>query len=113
MCSNWCGRMGARSHAMSKVGTIKKVEAICTACGGTGLYEGFCEVEGYPVVCLRCGGTGCERIVYVPFVKRRLRKGVKGVSLSQGSFIVTGVGSTGDNVTYQEFLDGKLKYNER
>ena len=87
------------------------VNSVCSSCGGTGLYRGFCEKEGYPVVCTSCDGSGCETITYMPFVKRKLLRGIKGVSLSRGRFILTGVGSTGDIVSYADFLKGKLKYN--
>lgn len=88
---------------------MKQVKAICSSCRGTGLYEGMCEAKGHPVVCLDCNGTGCEIIRYTPFVKRRIIRGVKSVSLSQGRFILTGVGKKGETVTYKEFLNGKLK----
>lgn len=89
---------------------MKSIKTVCSACGGTGLYEGFCEEKGHPVICLRCNGTGCEEIRYEPFLKRRKRKGVKGVRMSRGTFIATGVGPVGAEISYQEFLEGK--YNE-
>ena len=42
----------------------KIVKAVCTSCGGTGLYTGFCEEKGHPVVCRSCKGTGCMEISY-------------------------------------------------
>ena len=86
------------------------VKAVCTSCGGTGLYTGFCEEKGHPVVCRSCKGTGCMEISYEPFIERKIITGVKSVSLSQGSCIVTGVGKIGKEVSYEDFLEGKLKY---
>lgn len=86
------------------------VKAVCQSCGGTGLYEGFCEPKGHPVVCLNCEGSGCSTFFYTPFVERKKKNGVKGVSLSRGTFILTGVGKVGEEVTYEQFLNGKLKY---
>jgi hypothetical protein len=88
----------------------KTIKAVCGSCGGSGLYQGFCEAKGHPVVCLSCNGTGCEEIQYEPFEKRRVIRGVKSVRLSRGSFIGTGVGGEGKSVTYKEFLEGTLKY---
>jgi hypothetical protein len=89
---------------------LMTVRAICTSCNGSGVYCGFMEKGGTGVVCVTCGGTGCEEIRYAPFVARRIIKGVHTVSLSKGRFIVTGVGATGDSVSYQDFLKGKIKY---
>ena len=89
---------------------MQKILSVCGSCRGTGLYEGFCEKEGYPVVCLNCRGTGCQEISYEPFVERKKKNGVKGVSLSKGSFIWSGIGPVGEVVSYQDFLDGKIKY---
>lgn len=88
----------------------KTVKAVCSSCNGTGLYSGMCEGKGHAVVCLTCGGTGCEAIKFTPFKKRKLTKSIKTVSLSKGRFVLTGVGSTRDTVSYNEFLKGKLKY---
>jgi len=89
---------------MSKV----VVQAECSACDGTGLYQGFAEPKGTAVVCIRCNGTGCSNLSYEPFTRRRGRKGVQMVRRSAGSFIATGVGPTGDSITYKEFASGKM-----
>ena len=88
------------------------IKAECIDCDGTGLYEGFCERKGHPVICTTCAGTGCQNLYYTPFVKRKVKKGVKGVSLSQGRFIVTGVGATGEEISYPDFIEGKLEYQK-
>lgn len=87
-----------------------EIKVVCSDCRGSGLYQGFCEKPGYPVVCRGCNGTGAEILGGTPFKKRRILKGVKGVALSRGMFIATGVGAAGDTVTYEQFLKGKLKY---
>jgi len=77
-------------------------------CGGTGVYSGMLEAEDEAVVCLGCRGTGCEAVSYVPFTKRKRRRGIKTVRLSRGSSLITGAGGVGDSVPYAEFLKGKL-----
>jgi hypothetical protein len=87
----------------------KTIKAVCSSCRGTGVYSGMCEGNGHAVVCLNCDGTGCEKITYIPFKKRRMKQGIDTVSISKGRFILTGVGSVGEKVSYKEFLAGKLK----
>lgn len=86
----------------------KTIKAVCSGCGGTGLYSGLCEPVGVAVVCLCCGGTGCEELAYTPFTKRKGRRGIKTVRCSRGSFIGTGVGPYGKEISYKEFQAGKL-----
>ncbi len=81
-----------------------KVQAECGSCGGTGLYRGFAEKPGEPVVCLNCGGTGAVMIEYTPYTGRKNKTGVKAVHVSRGSFLMTGVGAKeGTAMTYEEF----------
>ena len=83
---------------------MKTVLAQCGSCGGTGLYRGFAEREGEPVVCLSCQGTGAQDIRYTPFTGRINKRGVKCVRISRGAFIATGVGGKdGSEMTYEEF----------
>lgn len=91
---------------------MNTILAECESCGGTGLYRGFAEREGEPVVCLTCQGTGAQEISYgplerrkhKPFEGRKNRDGVRCVRLSRGSFIGTGVGGIGGSeMTYEEF----------
>ena len=86
----------------------ERVKAICGDCGGTGVYCGFAELEGVGVVCLGCAGSGCTVITYEPFVARRERRGVRVVRRSRGSFIATGVGPIGTEVSYADFKRGKM-----
>ena len=51
----------------------------CSACGGTGLYQGFAQEAGYPTVCSNCKGSGGKEVTYTPFTGRRLKDGVRGV----------------------------------
>lgn len=87
---------------------MEEVKAECRDCDGTGVYQGFAEGKDEAVVCLQCDGTGCDIIRYKPFEKRRRKRGIKTVRNSRGTFIATGVGGTGDTVTYKEFLAGKM-----
>lgn len=81
-----------------------KVEVECTPCGGTGLYRGFAEAPGEPVICMNCSGTGCCTLSYIPFTGRKHKQGVTMVRMSRGSFIGTGVGGvSGTEMSYDEF----------
>lgn len=80
----------------------------CGYCAGTGLYSGFAESDGTAVVCQGCKGSGAEIFKYTPFTKRKGKRGIKTVSLSRGSFILTGVGAVGKSITYAEFQKGLL-----
>lgn len=82
------------------------VKAECSSCSGTGLYSGICEGPGVAVICLTCNGTGCEEIMYKPFVGRTGRRDIKIVRLSRGRFIATGVGPTGESISYKDFIKG-------
>jgi hypothetical protein len=87
---------------------MKKIEIEYDSCDGTGIYQGFAEPEGVGVVCLLCHGTGCRALSYKPFNGLRKRKGIKTVRRSAGTLIVTGVGPVGGEITYEEFLKGKM-----
>jgi hypothetical protein len=78
----------------------------CPSCRGTGLYEGFAERKGEPVVCLNCDGSGAVKLSYTPFTGRKQKRGVKVVRFSRGGFLLTGVGGVdGSEMTYKEFLE--------
>ena len=82
-----------------------RIETVCSSCEGSGLYEGFCEAKGEPVICLMCEGSGCEIVEYTPFTCRRKIRGVKAVHRSRGTFIATGVGKMSEKpMSYAEFL---------
>lgn len=86
----------------------ESVKIECASCAGTGIYHGFAEPKGVGVVCLNCHGSGCVEFKYAPFTKRQHREGITTVRTSRGSLLVTGVGPTGDSVTYHEFMSGKM-----
>lgn len=75
----------------------------CDACYGTGLYCGFEEPKGTAVICLRCSGRGWIESRLKEFTHRKKKIGVKTIRYSRGSFIGTGVGGTGKEMTYAEF----------
>jgi hypothetical protein len=56
-----------------------------------------------PVVCIQCSGTGAMRLNYESYTGRVYKSGVRVVHFSRGSFIGTGVGATGNAMTYEEF----------
>ena len=90
----------------------KTFKAVCDACDGTGVYCGFAEPEGVGVVCLNCDGTGCLLVTVELFKERKRKKGVKTVRLSRGTFIATGVGPTGNEISYKDFLKGRMPKND-
>lgn len=87
---------------------METVKVECAACSSTGLYSGFAEPKGTAVVCVKCGGSGCCEINFVPFTRRKGCLNIQTVRRSQGTFIGTGVGPTGESITYQEFQQGKM-----
>lgn len=87
---------------------METVKVECSSCGCTGLYSGLSEPKGTAVICCECGGTGCKEIKFILFNKRKGRRGIQTIRRSRGSFIATGVGPTGESITYQEFKQGRL-----
>lgn len=53
-----------------------EADIVCPSCGGTGLYIGMAERDGFAVQCYQCKGTGKfhYEYEYVPFVKRKPTK---------------------------------------
>ena len=78
------------------------VTAQCGDCGGTGLYKGFAQQEGYPTVCHSCKGSGGKTIRYKPFTGRRLKDGVRGVRPDSPAFSSRSP-SDRETITYDEF----------
>ncbi len=75
----------------------------CTSCDGTGLYSGFCEGKGEAVICCYCAGQGWVRHVYTPFKGRKKKKAINKIRHSRGTFVLTGVGGYGEEMTYEDF----------
>lgn len=74
----------------------------------TGLYHGFAEPPGVAVICLNCDGTGAHVIKYQEYSGcAKVRKDIHTVRRSAGTFIATGVGPTGNSISYNDFLAGK------
>lgn len=85
---------------MDKKGKIKEE---CTDCHGTGLYSGMCEANDEAVICCGCNGQGWCWHHFSKFDGRKKKRGIKTIRISQGAFILTGVGGTGKGMTYSEF----------
>ena len=89
-------------------------DAECDACGGTGLYRGIGERDGFAVVCHRCKGTGCRsvKINYTPFTVRKEDTHVKRV-LEYNPGICVGINNEGLNldsfggIPYEKWLSGQ------
>lgn len=80
----------------------------CSACRGTGIYHSFDEPAGVGVICFECKGHGSKYISYIPFTGRVLREDIFTVRLSTGIGPSGTLISTGDSITYQDFLKGKI-----
>lgn len=91
----------------------RSIIAQCESCRGTGLYEGFAERKGEPVICLSCSGTGAVLVRFTPYTGRKRKEGVKSVHVSRGMFIGTGVGRDGSPaMTYEQFLEKIPEYKK-
>jgi len=88
-------------------------DCYCSDCGGSGLYVGFAEHDGFAVVCHGCAGTGKQhkKYTYEDFDGRREKKGIKRV-LETNPGIGVGLGKPGDgkNLTIESF--GGLSYED-
>lgn len=89
-----------------------ELQVMCTACEGTGVYIGFAEKEGASVVCSCCRGKGWVMKSYTPFTERRMREGVKTVA-SRNQGIVLAPGIDHGEITYEEFLAGKMPSDDK
>lgn len=89
-------------HVVMNMGNnmIQKILTECKQCNGTGLYIGCCEREGTAIVCASCEGTGCAELIFLPFVRRKGRRGIKTVHRS--------LNESGYAVTYLDFKNGKM-----
>ena len=56
-------------------------------------------------MCVRCDGRGWENHRYTEFTGRKTRRGVRVVRYSRGTLIATGVGGSGETMTYAQFLE--------
>lgn len=91
----------------------KTVKTECTACGGTGLYVGMGEGDGFAVQCSRCKGTGEETRTFRwrDFEGRKVREGVVRVlEVNPGIIVGTDSGHSVDafgGVDYATWLNGE------
>jgi len=90
---------------------MKQIKQQCEICGGTGIYVGFAEKDGFGIVCHKCKGKGFYMYTYEPFLKRKIRKGIKRV-LKTNPGIGLGINdkvkeTDFGGITYQEWLENK------
>jgi hypothetical protein len=78
--------------------------AECKACDATGVYLGYPQVKDEAVECLVCNGTGKDLVFFVPFTRRKRRRGIVSVRISRGTFIATGVGGVGQGELYKDWF---------
>ena len=89
------------------------VEQKCQSCGGTGLYVGFAEKDGFAVVCHTCKGTGQVTFTheYEDFEGRVAQEGVaQVVQHNPGIGLGTNETLTHESfggVPYADWRDGK------
>lgn len=81
----------------------ERILADCGSCGGTGLYQGYAQEDGYPTVCTSCKGTGAKEITFTRHTGRRLKDGVRGVRPEQNAAFGGRRPSSYDTITYDEF----------
>jgi hypothetical protein len=92
---------------------IFEIDEKCTACKGTGLFQGMGERSGVAVVCHTCHGTGCFHYThtYEDFVEREVRSEIKRViQTNPGICVGEGGGYTLPDfggMTYEEWATGK------
>ena len=85
----------------------------CKLCGGTGLYCGMAECDGFAVVCSQCVGTGKYhvRITYDDFTGRKRRDDVRRVvQCNPGVMLGTGRQASGETFTQDSF--GGMTYDQ-
>lgn len=83
-----------------------EVDVQCSACRGTGLRHGHAEPKGVGVVCAECKGKGETKLSYTPFTSRVIRDDIEFVTRSSAWFF--GVVPIGTQISYEEFLEGKI-----
>ena len=76
----------------------------CGSCGGTGLYQGFAEEKGYPVICVSCKGKGAGT-GSKPYTGRKLKDGVLGVRANGTGAFFTAPRHGSPSMSYQEFQE--------
>lgn len=86
-----------------------EVDQVCKSCGGTGLFSGIGERDGFFVQCLTCNGTGKYHFVHVyeKFVSREEAEDVKRV-LENNPGIVAGGTDLEEfgGISYEDWKDG-------
>lgn len=84
----------------------------CPSCGGTGLYVGLAERDGFGVVCHTCHGTGKEivSIEYIEFTGRKERQVHTVLEINPGICAALGNGHAKRDfggMPYRDWLAGK------
>ena len=85
------------------------VKAVCEACKGTGIYQGFAEKPGAGVICHDCKGTGCFSYSYTyrEFEARVVRKDIKRVFQANPGICIGGNTERFGGISYKDWLAGK------
>lgn len=84
----------------------------CSACKGTGVFQGMAERDGFAVVCHKCGGTGKSHFIheYQEFTGRKEREGITNIlQTNPGIMVGKGVGLEFGGISYEQWkIDGKF-----
>ena len=75
------------------------VKVACRDCSETGLYRGFMEKKGHPVVCLSCSGRGGTLVP--KYTGRKFLGGVKSIAFRGSKLFIDGAES--ERITYEQF----------
>lgn len=90
---------------------MKRIEfdEVCVSCGGTGLYKGMGERDGYAVVCSTCKGTGCHHFAheYEEFTERKPRTDIHTVLQCNPGIGVCGSDKRFGGMPYTDWAAGK------
>ncbi len=95
---------------MSNPAEIVEVEIECPACNASGLCRKINTPVGIAEVCRKCEGSGKTLIKYVPFTGRKEVSGIMVVCRDSYNIPLT-VRTGAEDITYAEFLAGKLPPN--
>uniref|UniRef100_A0A6M3LT73 Uncharacterized protein n=1 Tax=viral metagenome TaxID=1070528 RepID=A0A6M3LT73_9ZZZZ len=89
-------------------------EVECSACDGTGLYQGMAEHNGAAVVCYKCNGTGkCSvKLTYQKFRGRKIREGIERVYDASHGYFISAEDATNDEGTTFPFSQWGCDYGD-
>lgn len=89
---------------------MPRIHVECDACGGTGLYVGFAEPEGYAVQCSKCAGRGSYWFNYKKAKQyRKRRRGVTRVIVDDKPWFARTANRESATIDVMDFYRAELK----